>query len=191
MGRLADGLHCRCALHSPARWYFTLSYRFPLVSPGTATRTRWQPACCLCRPHRSLSSLPVRSGRNARAMALPRRKRAASVLFSGREASQLPLPPPLLASHPILWGDWERRSHRREVVKLLRSQRVDVRLADTSPPAQLPPARPLSRAERAHWRLSWAERLARNARERSAPCVDITLFGVPSAFAALLGLSIV
>jgi hypothetical protein len=30
----------------------------------------------------------------------------------------------------------------------------------------------------------------RNAREHSAPCVDITLFEVPSAFAVLLGLSI-
>jgi hypothetical protein len=57
------------------------------------------------------------------------------------------LPP---ASHPILWEDWERRSHRRELVKLLRSQRVDVRLAEMSPPAQIPPARPLSRTERAH-----------------------------------------
>ncbi len=41
------------------------------------------------------------------------------------------------------------------------------------------------------FRLSWAERLARNTRGRSAPCVDITLFGVPLAFATLLGLSIV
>ncbi len=119
-------------------------------------------------------------------------RRISAVLYPIIETPKLDeTPQALLAPNPILWGDWERRSHRREVVKLLRSQRVDVRWAEMSPPAQLPPARPLSRAERAHWRLSWAERLARNARERSAPCVDITLFGVPSAFAAFLGLSTV
>jgi hypothetical protein len=40
-------------------------------------------------------------------------------------------------------------------------------------------------------RTAMAFFLARNVRERSAPCVDITLFGVPSAFAAFLGLSTV
>jgi hypothetical protein len=90
-----------------------------------------------------------------------------------------PSPPP--APHPVLWGDWQRRFHRRELVKLLANQRVDVRLVETSPPTPSCPARHLSRAERAHWRLSWAERLARNA--RTAPCVNITLFGVPQPFA--------
>jgi hypothetical protein len=96
-----------------------------------------------------------------------------------------PLPDPC----PVLWGDWERRSHRRELVKLLRHQRVDVRLAETSPPAQSPPTRPLSRAERAHWRLSWAQRLARNAAPPASPSVSITLFGIPDAFAEVIGLS--
>lgn len=53
------------------------------------------------------------------------------------------------AVHPILWGDWQRRSHRRELVKLLRSQQVEIRRAETSSPAQPPPPRPLSRTERA------------------------------------------
>ena len=88
--------------------------------------------------------------------------------------------------YPVLWGDWQRRFHRRELVKLLGNQRVDVRLVETSPPAPSSPARHLSRAERAHWRLSWAERLARNA--RTVPCVDITVFGVPQPFAVFLGL---
>jgi hypothetical protein len=74
------------------------------------------------------------------------------------------------APHPVLWGDWQRRFHRREVVKLLRHQQVDIRLAETAPSAQQPPpVRLLSRAERAHYRLSWAERLARNARPKTAP----------------------
>ena len=50
--------------------------------------------------------------------------------------------------------------------------------------------RPLTRRQRAHWRLSWAERQARNARARTAPGVEITLFGLPSPFATFLGLSI-
>jgi len=96
----------------------------------------------------------------------------------------------LSASHPILWGDWQRCFHRREVVKLLRYQRVDVELAATAPPAQSPPVRLFSRAERAHWRLSWAERLARNARPKTAPDISIKLFGIPDTFATSLGLRI-
>lgn len=99
-------------------------------------------------------------------------------------------PSPPSAPHPVLWGDWQRRSHRRTLVKLLRSQRVDIQLAETPPLAQSLPARPLSRAERAHYRLSWAERLARNARPKAAPDVSIKLFGIPDAFAASLDLHI-
>jgi hypothetical protein len=101
-----------------------------------------------------------------------------------RGSSLSPIP------HPVLWGDWQRCFHRREVVKLLRHQRVDVELAKTSPPAQSPPVRRLSRAERAHYRLSWAERLARNARRSAAPDISIRLFGIPDAFATALGLCI-
>jgi hypothetical protein len=92
------------------------------------------------------------------------------------------------AVHPILWGDWQRRFHRRELVKLLRCQQVDIRHPKTSPPAQSPPPHPLSRTQRAHWRLSWTQRLARNAASAAAPSVSITLFGIPDAFAAALGL---
>jgi len=47
---------------------------------------------------------------------------------------------------------------------------------------------PLSRAQRAHYRLSFQERLARNARAPTAGQVTIKLFGIPEAFAAFLGL---
>ncbi len=87
-----------------------------------------------------------------------------------------------------VFRDWQRRSHRRELVKLLRHQRVDVRVAEMPSPAQSPPARPLSRAERAHWRLSWAQRLARNAASPVSSSVSITLFGIPDAFAESIGL---
>jgi hypothetical protein len=96
----------------------------------------------------------------------------------------------LSASHPILWGDWQRCFHRREVVKLLRRQRVDVELAEMAALAQSQQIRLISRAERAHYRLSWEQRLARNARPKTAPEVSIKLFGIPDAFATSLGLRI-
>jgi len=46
----------------------------------------------------------------------------------------------------------------------------------------------LSRAERAHARLSWTERLARNARPETSGRVTIRLFGVPEHVATSLGL---
>ena len=43
--------------------------------------------------------------------------------------------------------------------------------------------------DRAQWRLSWAERLTRNARAPTAGLVTIYLFGVPDAFARFLDLA--
>jgi hypothetical protein len=110
--------------------------------------------------------------------------------ISGESLSALEEPSSPSTPHPILWEDWERRFHRRAVMKLLRHQRVDLQLTKTSPPAQTLPVRPLSRSERAHWHLSWKDRLARNAHTKTASDVSITLFGIPDAFAASLGLQI-
>jgi len=54
-------------------------------------------------------------------------------------------------------------------VKLLRHQHIDIGLAEPSPPVQSSSVRPLSHAERAHYRLSWKDRLARNARRDPQP----------------------
>jgi hypothetical protein len=48
---------------------------------------------------------------------------------------------------------------------------------------------PLSRAQRAPARLSWAERLARNTRPLTTGRVTIRLFGIPEGFAISLGLA--
>ena len=87
---------------------------------------------------------------------------------------------------PPLWRDWSRRAHRRACIQLVRHQRLEVSL---SPPAASPPTADviLSRAQRAHSRLSWAERLARNARPPTAGQVTIKLFGIPAGFATSLG----
>jgi len=104
-----------------------------------------------------------------------------------RQVSVL-LHPLVVGCAPLLWRDWGRREHRRACMQLVRHQRIEMSLP---PPAAASPRKAdviLSRAQRAHSRLSWAERLARNARDKGASPVSITLFGVPEVFAAFLGL---
>jgi len=60
--------------------------------------------------------------------------------------------------------------------------------SDLTPPTEAVPG-PLSRAQRAHTRLSWEIRLARNARCRDAGQLTLTLFGVPEGFASFLGVA--
>ena len=90
---------------------------------------------------------------------------------------------------PLLWRDWSRREHRRTCQQLVRHQRIEVSepppVATSSPIVDVI----LSRAQRAHSRLCWQERLARNVRPPTAPQVPIKLFGVPAPFAASLGLA--
>jgi len=100
------------------------------------------------------------------------------------------LHPLVVGSAPLLWRDWSRRTHRRACMQLLAHQQVQIHLA---PPSQAQPATSaplLSRALRAHYRLSWAERLARNARAPTEGLVRIKLCGVPEAFTTFLGLPI-
>lgn len=73
---------------------------------------------------------------------------------------------------------------------LLHHQRVEVQAEPgNGMDSATPPVTPalLSRAERAHYRLTWAQRLARNARPETSERVTIQLFGVPARFAASLG----
>src|SRR2546423_6363231 len=106
-----------------------------------------------------------------------------------RQVSVL-LHPVVVGSQPILWKDWSRRQHRRACMQLLRHQRVEVRVElGLAAAPTLPPA-PLSRAQRAHYRLDFQERLARNARVPAASQVTIRLFGVAEGFATSLGLAI-
>jgi hypothetical protein len=97
-----------------------------------------------------------------------------------------PLP---IGSAPLLWRDGSRREHRRACLELVRAQRVDIGCAP--PPTVTSPAEViLSRAQRAHMRLSWETRLARNARRGAAGQLTLTLFGVPNDFGRQLGLMV-
>jgi hypothetical protein len=99
------------------------------------------------------------------------------------------LQPLSVGGEPLLWRDWSRRVHRQSCMQLLRHQRVDVTLEPALPPHAKASASILSRARRAHYPLSFAKRLARNARDTTAARPTLTLFGVPDTFAAFLGLS--
>ncbi len=82
--------------------------------------------------------------------------------------------------------------HRRTCMHLVRDQRVEVNLPLLSPSVEAHPTTAeviLSRTQRAHCRLSWEMRLARNARRDTADQVTIRLFGVPNDFARDLGLT--
>jgi hypothetical protein len=95
-----------------------------------------------------------------------------------------------LTSHHFPRCDWSRRVHRRACIHLVRHQQITGEIEPTRP-ALLPDLPvPLSRAARAHTRLAWTERFARNARDPSAMQVRITLFGVPNPFATSPGLAI-
>jgi hypothetical protein len=99
------------------------------------------------------------------------------------------VPPPAVPAQPVRWGDWPRCRIRQEWVQLLRTQTVLIssRATETLVHAK-PHSPPLeTRAERAHWRLSWEQRLARNARPPTAPSVEIVLYGLPASFIQAFG----
>ncbi len=94
-----------------------------------------------------------------------------------RQGSRL-VHPMVVGSSPLLWRDWSRREHREACIQLLRHQRVEVKVQ----PAEATltgPFPPLSRAERAQYRLSWEERLARNASALASGQVTIQLIARP------------
>jgi hypothetical protein len=105
-----------------------------------------------------------------------------------RQVSVL-LHPLKVGSAALLWRDWSRRRHRRACMQLLRHQRVEVQVEQglSTDPALVPQL--LSRAQRAHYRLDFQERLARNARGPTANRVTIRLFGMPEDVALSLGLA--
>ncbi len=81
------------------------------------------------------------------------------------------LHPLAVGSAPVLWRDWSRRHHRRACMHLLRQQQVAVQTEQRPSVCSTPTH--LSRAQRAHSRLDWPERLARNARGSTAKQVTV------------------
>jgi hypothetical protein len=109
---------------------------------------------------------------------------------SGSEPALKPSDP--LPLGPVLWRDWPRCQIRRSWLKLVRSETVSV-TRGARPLEELPvrPASPvLTRRQRAHWRLSWQERVARNARPSTAPPLVVTIHGLPATFAHSFGFAL-
>ncbi len=94
-----------------------------------------------------------------------------------------------LPSAPALWRDWPHCGIRRTWLKVIRSQTLCLESFPQLLPslAPAPTEKILTRAERAHWRLSWAQRLARNIRPADAPRLIVTLHGLPATFASSFG----
>ncbi len=104
-----------------------------------------------------------------------------------RQVSVL-LHPLAVGSASLLWRDWKRRPQRRACLHLHR-QRLEIQIEPALPKTSAPSPPTVSRAERAHYRLSWQERLARNARTDQTERISLTLFGIPDRLAMFLGLA--
>ncbi len=104
-----------------------------------------------------------------------------------RQVSVL-LHPLAVGSAPLLWRDWNRR-HQRQACLHLHRQRLDIQGEPALPTPETAAPPTISRAQRAHYRLSWEERLARNARATTAGPLTFKLFGIPETFASWLGLT--
>ena len=78
-----------------------------------------------------------------------------------------PTASPRAAAQPILWGDWSRCQTRRRLMSLLRTQTVTITLLPATDPMPSGAERcPLTRQQRKQARLTWEQRLARNALPR-------------------------
>jgi len=121
-------------------------------------------------------------------------RRVSAVLWPLSSSRSDSSPPPettgaSLASVPVFWRDWPRCGIRRTWIKVVRSQTICLESSSQLLPsrAKAPAEKILIRAERAHWRLSWQQRLARNARPSDAPRLVVTLHGLSAAFASSFG----
>jgi len=100
-----------------------------------------------------------------------------------------PAPLPLA---PVLWKDWPRCGIRRAWLKVVRSETVCLTSGTTTAPAPITSTveSAFTRAQRAHWRLSWEQRGVRNARSSDAPPLIVTLHGLPATFAHSFGFAL-
>lgn len=122
-------------------------------------------------------------------------RRVSAVLWPLDPPCSASSPPPAETSQslpfaPVLWKDWPRCGIQRTWLKVIRCQTVCLTESPVTPahsPAITPTEVILTRAQRAHWRLSWEQRLARNARLSDAPKFVVTLHGLPATFAHSFG----
>jgi hypothetical protein len=176
---LESGAFLGAGLRPPARRGAILSGGQNVAPNRAAKFRRWESA----HPRASPGSSIVAAARCASSVSgtgKPPRSRVGEVACSIRSG---------LVAPRCVFRDWSRREHRRACIQLLRHQRIEVSLPPPAAASSCHSEVILSRAQRAHARLSWAERFARNARVPTASQVTIRLFGVPEGFASSLGLA--
>ncbi len=109
-----------------------------------------------------------------------------------------PPPPPLAqpvppGDQPIVLKDWGRCEARRGWMRLMRTHLLEIEAlpacshaeTDSQRAARVLPLT-LTRPQRAHWRLSWKERLARNEATPQQPRWTLRLYGLPAVLAELM-----
>ena len=183
----------RLGIYPATRWNLALPCEPSTLSEGSAFPTQWLSACAVCCAHRPLPLLS--SGAQCQESSNTiKPRRVSAVLWPLSSSPSDASPPPdtalaLLPSAPVLWKDWPRSDIRRTWLKVVRSQTVCVESSSQISPslAKAPTEKILTRAERAHWRLSWQQRLARNTRPPDAPRLVVTLHGLPAIFASSFG----
>jgi hypothetical protein len=62
--------------------------------------------------------------------------------------------------------------------------------APTTTHTEAPDALVITRTQRAHYRLTWDERFARNARPSTAQPLTVTIHGLPDTFANVYGFAL-
>jgi hypothetical protein len=97
-------------------------------------------------------------------------------------------PPESTPCCPVLWRDWPRCHIRRHWLKVVRSEGVVMTMG--APPTENQTDAVITRAKRAHWRLSWEEWLARNARPVTARPLTVTIHGLPDTFTHIYGFAL-
>jgi len=106
-------------------------------------------------------------------------------------ASVLALPESTVCC-PVLWGNWPRCHIRRTWLKRVRSETVVMTMG--APPMEQQTdaitAPVMTRAMRAHWHLSWDQRVARNARPVTARPLTVTIHGLPETFTHVYGFAL-
>jgi hypothetical protein len=187
----------RFCVHVATRWDAALPCHPPAVSSRAASRAEWLPAGVVCRSHWPLPFLslacPVSREQYHDQAATRECSVVAARIFTPVCSSAHTGAPPAPPRAPVLWKDWPRCAIRRRWLKVVRSEAVDVMEGPTTPPCSPPPLSSVScetvmtRAERAHWCLSWEQRLASNTRPSNAPRLVVTLHGRPSTFASTFG----
>ena len=107
-----------------------------------------------------------------------------------QEFASLPQPSPCspepLPCAPLLWRDWPRSRLRRQWLHVIRRETATLSWEPAHPAKPMVEDREtvVTRAQRSHYRLSWQERLERNARPADALQLTVTLHGLPPTFFA-------